>query len=113
VSGVSYARKIVGSHVSTSVQTGFVLDALEEAVHDRKPTKALGLVHHSDPSSQYLSIRYTDRLAVAGIDLFVGSVGDRYDNALAVTINGLFKAEVIHRCGPWRSFEVVEYATLE
>jgi putative transposase len=72
-----------------------------------------GLVHHSDRGSQYLSIKYTERLAEAGIEPSVGSVGDSYDNALAETINGLFKAEVIHRRGPWRSFDAVEYATLE
>ena len=109
----AYARKIVGWRVSTSAHAGFVLDALEQAVHDRKPTKAMGLVHHSDRGSQYLSIRYTERLAEAGTEPSVGSVGDSYDNALAETINGLFKAEVIHRRGPWRSFEAVEYATLE
>ncbi|QFS85160.1 Integrase core domain protein (plasmid) [Roseivivax sp. THAF197b] len=73
----------------------------------------MGLVHHSDRGSQYVSIRYTERLADAGIEPSVGSVGDSYDNALAETINALFKAEVIHRRGPWRSFEAVEYATLE
>jgi putative transposase len=77
------------------------------------PVKGMGLVHHSDRGSQYLSIKYTERLAEAGIEPSVGSVGDSYDNALAETINGLFKAEVIHRRGPWRSFEAVEYATLE
>ncbi|WP_260349960.1 integrase core domain-containing protein, partial [Alloyangia mangrovi] len=90
-----------------------LLDALEQAVHDRRPGKGMGLVHHSDRGSQYLSIRYTERLAEAGIEPSVGSVGDSYDNALAETINGLFKAEVIHRRGPWRSLEAVEYATLE
>ena len=109
----AYARKIVGWRASTSAQTGFVLDALEQAVHDRRPTKAMGLVHHSDRGSQYLSIRYTERLGEAGIEPSVGSVGDSYDNAMAETINGLFKAEVIHRRGPWRNFEAVEYATLE
>ncbi|MBJ7414382.1 MAG: IS3 family transposase [Niveispirillum sp.] len=109
----AYARKIVGWRVSTSAQAGFVLDALEQAVHDRRPAKTMGLVHHSDRGSQYLSIRYTERLAEAGIEPSVGSVGDSYDNALAETINGLFKAEVIHRRGPWRSVEAVEYATLE
>jgi putative transposase len=109
----AYARKIVGWRVSTSAHAGFVLDALEQAVHDRRPGKGTGLVHHSDKGSQYLSIRYTERLAEAGIEPSVGSVGDSYDNALAETINGLFKAEVIHRRGPWRSFEAVEYATLE
>ncbi|HWK33740.1 MAG TPA: IS3 family transposase [Hyphomicrobium sp.] len=109
----AYARKIVGWRVSTSAHAGFVLDALEQAVHDRRPAKGMGLVHHSDRGSQYLSIRYSERLAEAGIEPSVGSVGDSYDNALAETINGLFKAEVIHRRGPWRSFEGVEYATLE
>ena len=96
----AYARKIVGWRVSTSAHAGFVLDALEQAVHDRRPAKGMGLVHHSDRGSQYLSIRYTERLAEAGIEPSVGSVGDSHDNALAETINGLFKAEVIHRRGP-------------
>jgi putative transposase len=109
----AYARKIVGWRVSSSAHAGFVLDALEQAVHERRPGKDMGLVHHSDRGSQYLSIRYSERLAEAGIEPSVGSVGDSYDNALAETINGLFKAEVIHRRGPWRSFEAVEYATLE
>jgi transposase InsO family protein len=107
----AFARRIVGWRVSRTANAGFVLDALEQAVHQRQPGS--GLVHHSDRGSQYLSIRYTDRLAEAGIELSVGSVGDSYDNALAETINGLFKAEVIHRRGPWRSFDAVEYATLE
>jgi len=109
----AYARRIVGWRVSNSAHAGFVLDALEQAVHERRPAKGMGLVHHSDRGSQYLSIKYTERLAEAGIEPSVGSVGDSYDNALAETINGLFKAEVIHRRGPWRSFEAVEYATLE
>ncbi|MGV8988759.1 MAG: IS3 family transposase [Cypionkella sp.] len=109
----AYARRIVGWRVSTSPHAGFVLDALEQAVHDRRPIKGMGLVHHSDRGSQYLSIKYTERPAEAGIEPSVGSVGDSYDNALAETINGLFKAEVIHRRGPWRNFEAVEYATLE
>jgi putative transposase len=111
----AYARKIVGWRVSSSAHAGFVLDALEQAVHDRRPEKGMGLVHHrcAARGSQYLSIRYTERLAEAGIEPSVGSVGDSYDNALAETINGLFKAEVIHRRGPWRSLEAVEYATLE
>ncbi len=102
-----------GGASAASPHAGFVLDALEQAVHERCPTKGSGLVHHSDRGSQYLSIKYTERLAEAGIEPSVGSVGDSYDNALAETINGLFKAEVIHRRGPWRSFEAVEYATLE
>ena len=107
----AFARRIVGWRVSRTANAGFVLDALEQAVHQRQPGS--GLVHHSDRGSQYLSIRYTERLAEAGIEPSVGSVGDSYDNALAETINGLFKAEVIHRRGPWRSFDAVEYATLE
>ena len=109
----AYARRIVGWRVSRTAHAGFVLDALEQAVHQRRPAKSAGLVHHSDRGSQYLAIRYTERLAEAGIEPSVGSVGDSYDNALAETINGLFKAEVIHRRGPWRTFEAVEYATLE
>jgi putative transposase len=108
-----YARRIVGWRASRTAHAGFVLDALEQAVHDRRPAKDAGLVHHSDRGSQYLSIKYTERLAEAGIEPSVGSVGDSYDNALAETINGLFKAEVIHRRSPWRSLEAVEYATLE
>lgn len=109
----AYARRIVGWRVSSSAHAGFVLDALEQAVHDRRPVKAMGLVHHSDRGSQYLSIRYSERLQEAGIEPSVGSVGDSYDNALAETINGLYKAEVIHRRGPWRSMEAVEYETLK
>jgi transposase InsO family protein len=109
----AYARKIVGWRVSASPHAGFILDALEQAVHERRPVKGMGLVHHSDRGNQYLSIKYTERLAEAGIEPSVGSVGDSYDNALAETINRLFKAEVIHRRGPWRSVEAVEYATLE
>ncbi len=90
-----------------------MLDALEQAIHERRPAHRGGLIHHSDRGSQYLSIKYTERLAEAGIEPSVGSVGDSYDNALAETINGLYKAELIHRRGPWRSFEAVEYATLE
>ena len=107
----AFARRIVGWRVSRTAHAGFVLDALEQAVHQRQP--GAGLVHHSDRGSQYLSIKYTERLAEAGIEPSVGSVGDSHDNALAETINGLFKAEVIHRRGPWRSFDAVEYATLE
>ena len=108
-----YARYIVGWRVSRTAHAGFVLDALEQAIHDRKPVSKGGLIHHSDRGSQYLSIKYTERLADAGIEPSVGSIGDSYDNALAETINGLYKAEVIHRRGPWRSFEAVEFATLE
>jgi len=108
----AYARRIVGWRVSRTAHANFVLDALEQALHERRPTHRAGLVHHSDRGAQYVSIRYTERLAEAGIEPSVGSVGDSYDNALAETINGLYKAEVIHRRGPWRSFEAVEFATL-
>lgn len=106
-----FARRIVGWKVSTSARTDFVLDALEQAVYARRPTQG-GLIHHSDRGVQYVSIRYTERLAEAGIEPSVGSVGDSYDNALAETINGLYKAEVIHRRS-WPSREAVELATLE
>jgi putative transposase len=109
----TFARRIVGWRVSRTAHASFVLDALEQALHDRRPLHRGGLVHHSDRGSQYVSIKYTERLAEAGIEPSVGSVGDSYDNALAETINGLYKAEVIHRRGPWRSFEAVEFATLE
>jgi putative transposase len=108
-----FARRIIGWRVSRTAHAGFVLDALEQALHERRPVRGGGLVHHSDRGAQYVSIKYTERLATAGIEPSVGSVGDSYDNALAETINGLYKAEVIHRCGPWRSFEAVEFATLE
>ena len=107
-----FARRIVGWRVSRTAHAAFVLDALEQALHDRRPTKG-GLTHHSDRGSQYVSICYTERLLEAGIEPSVGSVGDSYDNALAETVIGLFKTEVIHRCGPWRSLDAVEYATLE
>lgn len=109
----AFARRIVGWRASRTAHAGFVLDALDQALHDRRPVKRGGLVHHSDRGSQYVSIRYSERLAEAGIEPSVGSVGDSYDNALAETINGLYKAEVIHRRGPWRNFEAVEFATLE
>ena len=108
-----FARRIVGWRVSSSMQTDFVLDALEQALYDRQPERGEGLVHHSDRRSQYVSIRYTERLAQAGIELSVGSRGDSYDNALAESINGLYKAEVIHRRGPWKTKAAVELATLE
>ncbi len=107
-----FSRYIVGWRVSRTAHAGFVLDALEQALHQRQPAHGGGLIHHSDRGSQYVSIKYTERLAEAGIEPSVGSVGDSYDNALAETINGLYKAELIHRKGPWRSFEAVEYATL-
>ncbi len=109
----AYARRIVGWRASRTAHASFVLDALEQALHDRRPVHRGGLVHHSDRGSQYVSIKYTERLAEAGIEPSVGSVGDSYDTALAETINGLYKAEGIHRRGPWRSFEAVEFATLE
>jgi transposase InsO family protein len=106
-----FSRTIVGWKASTTAHADFVLDALDQALHARRPAKK-ELIHHSDRGSQYLSIKYTEKLVEAGIQPSVGSVGDSYDNALAETINGLYKAEVIHRCGPWRRFENVEYATL-
>ena len=106
-----YARRIVGWRVSRTMQTDFVLDALEQALHDRQPDRD-SLVHHSDRGAQYVSIRYTERLAEAGIEPSVGSRGDSYDNALAETINGLYKAELIHRRAPWKTCEAVELATL-
>ena len=109
----TYARRIVGWRVSRTADAGFVLDALEQAIHDRQPAKNAGLVAHSDRGSQYLAIRYTERLAEEGIEPSVGSVGDSYDNALAETVIGLFKTEVIRPRGPWRSLEAVEFATLE
>ena len=109
----AYARRIVGWRASRTAHASFVLDALEQALHERRPQHRAGLIHHSDRGSQYVSIKYTERLAEAGIEPSVGSVGDSYDNALAETINGLYKAEVIHRRGPWRTFEAVEFATLE
>lgn len=108
-----FARRIVGWRASRTAHASFVLDALEEALHDRRPVHGGGLVHHSDGGVQYVSIRYSERLAEAGIEPSVGSVGDSYDNALAETINGLYKAEVINRRGAWRNIEAVEFATLE
>ncbi|WP_423191167.1 IS3 family transposase [Acidovorax temperans] len=107
-----YARRIVGWRVSSSMRTDFVLDALEQALYARQPERDGSLVCHSDRGSQYVSIRYTERLAQAGIEPSVGSKGDSYDNALAETINGLYKAELIHRRAPWRTKESVELATL-
>ncbi len=108
-----FARRIVGWRVSSSMHTDFVLDALEQALYARQPQRDEALIHHSDRGSQYVSIRYTERLAQAGIEPSVGSKGDSYDNALAETINGLYKAELIHRRGPWKTREAVELATLE
>ena len=109
----AYARRIVGWRVSRTAHAGFVLDALEQALHDRRPVEGGGLIHHSDRGVQYVSFKYTERLVAAGIEPSVGSVGDSYDNALAETINGLYKTEVIRRRGPWRNLEAVEFATLE
>jgi len=108
-----YARYIVGWRVSRSMHADFVLDALEQALYARKPQRDDELIHHSGRGSQYVSIRYTERLAEAGIEPSVGSKGDSYDNALAETINGLYKAELIHRRAPWKTREAVELATLE
>ena len=108
-----FARRIVGWRVSASLATDFVLDALEQAIYDRCGSMPPDLVHHSDRGTQYLSMRYSDRLAEAGIAPSVGSRGDSYDNALAESIIGLFKTEVIQRKGPWRHLEAVEFATLE
>ena len=106
-----FSRKIVGWRVSNSLRSDLALDALEQALHARPGAE--DLIHHSDRGVQYVSIRYTERLAQAGIEPSVGSVGDSYDNALAETIFGLFKTEVIRRNGPWRNIEEVEFATLE
>ena len=106
-----FSRMIVGWRVASSMRTELVLDAFEQAVHARRDLEQL--VHHSDRGCQYLSLRYTERLAVAGVARSVGSVGDSYDNALAESVIGLFKTEVIRRRGPWRSLDDVEFATLE
>ena len=108
----AFARRIVGWRVSSSLRTGLALDALEQALYDRQKSDTEELVHHSDRGVQYLSIRYAERLQEAGIEPSVGSVGDSYDNALAETINGLYKTEVIRQQGPWRNIEGVEFATL-
>ena len=107
-----FARRIVGWRVSASMRTDFVLDALEQAIYARRGDALTGLVHHSDAGSQYLSMRYTDRLVDAGIAPSVGSQGDAYDNALAESVIGVYKTEVIRRKGPWRTLEAVEFATL-
>src|SRR5437762_7123933 len=108
-----FARRIVGWRVSSSLVTDFVLDALEQAIYDRCGQTTSGLVHHSDRGTQYLSMRYTNRLADAGIAPSVGSRGDSYDNALAESVIGLFKTEVIRRKGPWRHVERSEEHTSE
>ena len=109
----TFANRIVGWKVSRSAKTDFVLDALEQALYARRPAHQGGLIHHSDRGSQYVSIRYTERLATAGIEPSVGSVGDAYDNALAETINGLYKTEVIRRRSSWKTMEDVEMETLK
>jgi putative transposase len=108
-----YARRIVGWRVSSSMTTDFVLDALEQALYARQPERDRSLVVHSDRGSQYVSIRYSERLGEAGVEPSVGSKGDSYDNALAETINGLYKAELVHRRAPWKTKESLELATLE
>src|SRR5690606_22624648 len=109
----TFSRRIVGWRVSTSLKTDLALDALEQAICERDEARQDRLVHHSDRGVQYLSIRYTERLAEAGIDPSVGSRGDSYDNALAESVIGLYKTEVIRQRGPWRGLEDVEFATLE
>ncbi len=109
----AFARRIVGWRVSSSLRTDIALDALEQALYDRRVAETTDLIHHSDRGVQYVSIRYTERLAEAGIEPSVGSVGDSYDNALAETIIGLYKTELIRQRGPWRNIDDVEYATLE
>jgi putative transposase len=109
----AFARRIVGWRASTSLRNDLALDALEQALYDRSGDSKRNLIHHSDRGVQYLSIRYTERLAEAGIEPSVGSVGDSYDNALAETIIGLYKTEVIDRRGPWKNVEAVEFAMLE
>ncbi len=108
-----FARRIVGWRASTSMKTQFVLDALDQAIWQRKTQDNKSLIHHSDRGSQYLSIKYTERLAEAEIDLSVGTVGDAYDNALAECVIGLFKTEVINQIGPWKSIREVEWETLK
>ncbi len=107
-----FARRIVAWRVSSSMRTDFVLDVLEQALYARQPDRQDALIHHSDRGSQYVSIRYTERLAEAGVEPSVGSRGDSYDNALAETINGLYKAELIHRRAPWKTKPAVEMAPL-
>jgi transposase InsO family protein len=108
-----FARRIVGWKLSSSMTTDFVLDALEQALWARRPADGGGLIHHSDRGSQYVSIRYTERLAEAGVEPSVGSGGDSFDNALAETINGLYKTELVHRRRPWKIREALELTTLE
>ena len=108
-----FARRIVGWRVSASLRADFVLDALDQAIYERCGEDVGDLIHHSDRGSQYLAMRYTERLADAGIEPSIGSRGDAYDNALAESVIGLFKTEVIRLKGPWRHLEAVEFATLD
>lgn len=108
----AFARRIVGWRVSNSLHTDIALDALEQALYEREAAQHGELIHHSDRGVQYLSIRYTERLSEVGITPSVGSVGDSYDNALAETVIGLFKTELIRQQGPWRNVDDVEFATL-
>ena len=108
----TFANKIVGWRASRSQQTQFVLGCVGTGAYERASLR-IALIHHSDRGSQYLSIKYTERLADAGLEPSVGTVGDSYDNALAETMIGLFKAEVIHRLGPWKSADAVEWETLK
>lgn len=108
----AYARRVAGWWGNRAAHAGFVLDALEQPLHERRLTHRGDLVHHSDQGSLYVGIRYAGRPPEAGIEPSAGSVGDSYGNPLAERINGLYKAEVVHRCGPWRSFEAVAFATL-
>jgi len=108
-----FARRIVGWRVSASLRADFVLDALDQAIYERCGEEVGDLIHHSDRGSQYLAMRYTERLADAGIEPSIGSRGDAYDNALAESVIGLFKTEVIRLKGPWRHLEAVEFATLD
>ena len=111
--GLGCQQFMAEAPATTSLTAGIALDALEQALHERRLNPEDPLVHHSDRGVQYVSIRYTERLAEAGIEPSVGSRGDSYDNALAESIIGLYKTEVIHRRGPWRGPEDVEFATLE
>ena len=108
-----YARRIVGWRAASTPRTDLVLDALEQAIYERISKTKPSLIHHSDRGVQYVSIKYSERLSEARIQPSVGSVGDSYDNALAETINGLYKTEVIRKRGPWKNLEAVEFATLE
>ena len=107
-----FSRRIVGWRVANTLRAELALDALEMAIWKRSTADLSGLVHHSDRGSQYLALRYSERLGEAGAVASVGSCGDSYDNALAETVNGLFKTELIRRHKPWRTIEAVELATL-